>query len=310
MTRNRKVNMAISLLIAICGWIYVMYNVDPTTTRTFKDVPVTFTHEDVLTSQGIALKSVNNSKITVTVEGKRSSISKMSTDDIQAIADLSEAGKGENTIDLSIKIPSKVSVVSESEASITVNVESIDTKMVPSRVEYKAETSSDTEPILDENSSEMFYVSGAKSLVSKVKYVRIPVEEAKLSTESKTFNVSLEAVDNKGDVLSHVTVRPAKTSVTVSKGVTKEVTLKVKVKNPESDDYKRIFQVPETVTIKGTQSAVEEVESVTTEEVDLSDVTGAGTIPLQCILPDGVQLANDSLDLKLTVNVTKKSQKQ
>ena len=308
MTRNNKVNIALSLLIAICGWIYVMYNVDPTTTRTFKDVPVTFTHEDVLTGQGIALKSTNNSKITVTVEGKRSSINKMSADDVQAVADLSEAGKGENTIDLSIKIPSKISVVSESESSITVNVESLDTKEVPARVEYKTESSSDTEPILDGNSKEMFIVSGAKSLVSKVKYVRIPVEEAKLSTTSKTFNVSLEAVDNKGDVLSHVTVRPAKTSVTVSKGVTKEVTLKVKVKNPDDENYKRIYQVPDTVTIKGTQSAVDEVESITTEEIDLSEVTSAGTIPIECILPDGVQLANDSLDLKLTVNVTKKSE--
>ena len=308
MTRNNKVNIALSLLIAICGWIYVMYNVDPTTTRTFKDVPVTFTHEDVLTSQGIALKSTNNSKITVTVEGKRSSINKMSADDVQAVADLSEAGKGENTIDLSIKIPSKISVVSESESSITVNVESLDTKEVPARVEYKTESSSDSEPILDENSKEMFIVSGAKSLVSKVKYVRIPVEEAKLSTTSKTFNVSLEAVDNKGDVLSHVTVRPAKTSVTVSKGVTKEVTLKVKVKNPDDENYKRIYQVPDTVTIKGTQSAVDEVESITTEEIDLSEITSAGTIPIECILPDGVQLANDSLELKLTVNVTKKSE--
>ncbi len=308
MTRNNKVNIALSLLIAICGWIYVMYNVDPTTTRTFKDVPVTFTHEDVLTSQGIALKSTNNSKITVTVEGKRSSINKMSADDVQAVADLSEAGKGENTIDLTIKIPSKISVVSESESSITVNVESLDTKEVPARVEYKTESSSDSEPILDENSKEMFIVSGAKSLVSKVKYVRIPVEEAKLSTTSKTFNVSLEAVDNKGDVLSHVTVRPAKTSVTVSKGVTKEVTLKVKVKNPDDENYKRIYQVPDTVTIKGTQSAVDEIESITTEEIDLSEITSAGTIPIECILPDGVQLANDSLELKLTVNVTKKSE--
>ncbi len=308
MTRNNKVNIALSLLIAICGWIYVMYNVDPTTTRTFKDVPVTFTHEDVLTSQGIALKSTNNSKITVTVEGKRSSINKMSADDVQAVADLSEAGKGENTIDLTIKIPSKISVVSESESSITVNVESLDTKEVPTRVEYKTESSSDSEPILDENSKEMFIVSGAKSLVSKVKYVRIPVEEAKLSTTSKTFNVSLEAVDNKGDVLSHVTVRPAKTSVTVSKGVTKEVTLKVKVKNPDDENYKRIYQVPDTVTIKGTQSAVDEIESITTEEIDLSEITSAGTIPIECILPDGVQLANDSLELKLTVNVTKKSE--
>ena len=308
MTRNNKVNIALSLLIAICGWIYVMYNVDPTTTRTFKDVPVTFTHEDVLTSQGIALKSTNNSKITVTVEGKRSSINKMSADDVQAVADLSEAGKGENTIDLTIKIPSKISVVSESESSITVNVESLDTKEVPTRVEYKTESSSDSEPILDENSKEMFIVSGAKSLVSKVKYVRIPVEEAKLSTTSKTFNVSLEAVDNKGDVLSHVTVRPAKTSVTVSKGVTKEVTLKVKVKNPDDENYKRIYQVPDTVTIKGTQSAVDEIESITTEEIDLSEITSAGTIPIECILPNGVQLANDSLELKLTVNVTKKSE--
>ena len=61
MENNRKINIILSLIIAFCGWLYVMYNVDPTTTRTFRNVSITYSNEKDLEAKGIALKSATRS---------------------------------------------------------------------------------------------------------------------------------------------------------------------------------------------------------------------------------------------------------
>lgn len=305
MENNRKVNVILSLVIAFCGWLYVMYNVDPTTTRVYKDIPITYSHEKVMEENGIAIRSTNRKTIEVHVQGRRSALNKIKDGDITARGNLSDVGKGENTVHLTVHTPSKVSVVSQSETSVTVNTEEIVTRSVPGRTEYAEETSGTTEPIAQAVSNDSFEVSGAKSLVKSVKYVRIPVEEAKLSSKARTYSVSVVPIDSKGDEIAHLNVSPGRASVTAVKGQTKTVALKAKVTNPDNDDYLRTYELPDTVVIKGSQKAVAKVDSITTENIDLSDVTESGRIDVSCVLPEGITLANDSLDLAMTVNVTK-----
>lgn len=310
MENNRKVNVILSLVIAFCGWLYVMYNVDPTTTRVYKDVPITYSHEKALEANEIAIRSTNRKTIEVHVQGRRSVLNKIKEGDITARGNLSDVGKGENTVHLTVHTPSKVSVVSQSESSVTVNTEEVETRSVTGRTEYAVETNGTTEPIATAVSSDSFEVSGAKSLVKSVKYVRIPVEEAKLSTKARTYSVSVVPIDSKGDEISHLKVSPGRASVTAVKGQTKTVTLKTQVTNPDNDDYLRTYELPDSVVIKGSQKAVAKVDSITTENVDLRNVTESGRISVSCVLPEGITLANDSLDLAMTVNVTKYQTKQ
>ena len=305
MENNRKVNVILSLVIAFCGWLYVMYNVDPTTTRVYKDVPITYSHEKTMETKGIAIRSTNRKTIEVHVQGRRSVLNKMKEGDITARGNLSDVGKGENTVHLTVHTPSKVSVVSQSETSVTVNTEEIETRSVTGRTEYAVETSGTTEPIAKATSNDYFEVSGAKSLVKSVKYVRLPVEEAKLSTKARTYSVSVVPIDSKGDEISHLKVTPGRASVTVVKGQTKTVSLKAHVTNPDNNTYLRTYELPDSVVIKGSQKVVDKMDSVTTENIDLSNVTESGRIDVNCVLPEGITLANDSLDLAMTVNVTK-----
>ena len=79
MENNRKINIILSLIIAFCGWLYVMYNVDPTTTRTFRNVSITYSNEKDLEAKGIALKSADKKSVEIEVEGHRSELNKMMT---------------------------------------------------------------------------------------------------------------------------------------------------------------------------------------------------------------------------------------
>ena len=103
MENNRKINIILSLIIAFCGWLYVMYNVDPTTTRTFRNVSITYSNEKDLEAKGIALKSADKKSVEIEVEGHRSELNKMDDSDIKVRADLSDAGKGENTLSLHVR---------------------------------------------------------------------------------------------------------------------------------------------------------------------------------------------------------------
>ena len=255
-------------------------------------------------AKGIALKSADKKSVEIEVEGHRSEVNKMNDSDIKVRADLSDAGKGENTLQLHIKTPSKVNIVSKSDETVTVNTETMDTRSVPGRVEYSTESVSNTEPIVEEQSSDYFSVTGAKSKVKEVEYVRIPVEEQKLTGKTHTYSVSVIPVDRSGDEVTHVKVNPTKASVAVFKGSTKSVPLNIDVNNPENDEYLRTYSAPKKIEIKGKKEVLEKISSVSAEPADLEKMTESGRLALKYKLPEGVFVANSSLNLGITVNVT------
>ena len=223
---------------------------------------------------------------------------------------MSDAGKGENTLSLHVQTPSKVNIVSKSDDTVTVNTETMDTRSVRGRAEYRAESTSGTEPIVTEQSTDYFSVTGAKSKVKEVEYVRIPVEEQKLTGKAHTYSVSVIPVDRSGDEVTHVKVNPSKASVAVYKGSTKSVPLKIDVNNPENDEYLRTYSAPKKIEIKGKKEVIEKVKSISAEPADLEKMTESGRLELKYRLPEGVFVANSSLNLGITVNVTKYQTKE
>ena len=172
------------------------------------------------------------------------------------------------------------------------------------------ESTSGTEPIVEEQSSDYFSVIGAKSKVKEVEYVRIPVEEQKLTGKTHTYSVSVIPVDRSGDEVTHVKVNPTKASVAVFKGSTKSVPLNIEVNNPENDEYLRTYSAPKKIEIKGKKEVLEKVKSVSAEPANLERMTESGRLALKYKLPEGVFVANSSLNLGITVNVTEYQTKE
>ena len=78
MKKSKLITMAISLLAAICLWIYVVTVVNPEGTTTISNIPVTFSGAEVLREdQGLVLSGDYQDMVTVSVTGKNSDMKKL-----------------------------------------------------------------------------------------------------------------------------------------------------------------------------------------------------------------------------------------
>ncbi len=67
--------------------------------------------------------------------------------------------------------------------------------------------------------------------------------------------------------------------------------------------------MPKTITIKGKSSDLENIESIKTQEVDITEITEDTTIDLVPILPDKIQISDNSSSLVLIVKIQALSSK-
>ena len=137
--RGRKfLNIIIAIVVAIGGWIYVVYNNDPMTEVRYKDIPISFVGEHDLANRGLGISQISTETIDVTLKQKRIETSQITADDITVIADVSDAAEGENGISLQISGPSGTQVAEAERRAISVDVEESDTveKQIYSRRQF------------------------------------------------------------------------------------------------------------------------------------------------------------------------------
>lgn len=76
-----------SIIIAILLWLTITNIDDPTVTETYKNIPVTITHDEVISSRGYGYTVENGETTTVKVKGRRSLVESIKTEDFTACAD-------------------------------------------------------------------------------------------------------------------------------------------------------------------------------------------------------------------------------
>ena len=83
----------ISVLIAMCIWIYISLVMDPAIEVTVRDLPIQFVGQESLNNRGLAVISESATTVTVKVKGSRK---KMGNNDMKTIivkADVSNIDK-------------------------------------------------------------------------------------------------------------------------------------------------------------------------------------------------------------------------
>lgn len=309
MLNNKKFNIVLSIIIAIGLWAYVIGETNPTDTKTFRDIPITLIHAEALEDSDLAVLETSADTMSVTLSGTRSNVNKISEKDIVATVDLADAAKGRNELKIYVRVPEKVEIEETSINKLTVVVEGKKSKEVDIDVEYLGNFENEEEPITVEMSRESVVVSGPASLVNKVTSVRADVAEGKVTDTLKTIKSKLTPVDKTGAEVKKVELSAKSVSVTAELARTKTVPLQVPITDDSSDTLSKQTTVPKTITIKGKSSDLEDVNSITTEEIDITDVTENTSINLVPILPDNIQVSEQSNSLVLVVKVQALSSK-
>ena len=304
MLENKKLNMIISLLIAIGLWAFVIGEVNPEATRSYRDVPINFLNQEVLTSQNMAVYSVSQKTINVTLNGTRSEINKIDTKDIVATVDLSDAALGDNFLRVDLKVPSKVEIESQSINKVTVNVERREGKEIPIIVSYEGTFNGEEEPITVAQSFDTVIVYGAETTVAQVAAAKAAVAENAVTAEPQELQAALTAVNSMGQRIYNVSLSKDEVTITSELAKLKRVPLYVPIEGETSGGIERTVTTPEEIILKGKTADLDAIESITAETIYLDDVIASTVIPVTPVLPEGVELSAENGTLEAVIQVT------
>ena len=303
MLNSRKSKIIISLVVAIALWVYVVGEMDPQIKKTFRSVPIKYVNEQALAEKGMAVSSLGKDQMSVTLSGKRSLFTRMDSEDLSAEVDLSNAAVGTNELSVELNVPSGLESTHQSVSKVVVKVERRISQKKQIRVSYLGNYASGEEPTTLSISPSSVTVSGAKSLVRKVSYIRATVQKSRLSGKAASVTASLMPVDSSGYEVKDVVLSQKTVHIRTALYKTKSVKLNVSVKDSSDDSGNRTYDAPDRVTIKGPQSKLADIDEIKSKPIDISDIHKDTTVKIEPILPDGVELASDSGNLTMSVNV-------
>ena len=303
MLNSRTARIVIALLAAILIWGYVVGEVNPAKTKTIRNIPVTYTYEETLNERGLAVSQIEDEFINIEISGARAIIGDINPNDISATINVASAQKGDNDMSISIRVPSGITVNKQSEIRTIVTVENLTQKAVNVEIGYMGEFAEGDQGHTVNMSASQVIVSGAESLVDSVKLARGSIDATQVGESLTAIPCQLEAVAEGGDVISGVRLSQRNISVTAVIAREKTVKANVAIKDTPSEEYIRTVEVPEEVTIYGAASALEDIDEVTSKEIDISDILKNTEIKLEFILPKDVEVFGEDVPTaKVTVD--------
>lgn len=302
MLQNKNFTKLLSLVLAISLWIYVVTVENPPTKIKIPNVPIQIVNAESLNQRGLAINSDENYFMDIVIEGTRSNVLKISSNDIIAKADVFGYGVGENYIPVTVTVPDTVSVADQKTTRLAVNIEELVSVYKPINVVFDGAVSSKYEATVLNITPKEVEVKGAKSKVADVNSVNATIDVSTLTDKTKVFQTGLSTLNENGETVKNVKLSSDTANIEAAVYQTKEVPLDVEVSGEVSKAYQVTgMNVPKKVKIKGLKENLQKVERVTAQAIDITDVTATTEIPISVDLPKGIMLANSSKDISVSI---------
>lgn len=302
--RISRINIALSILLAFGAWLYVVMEVSPTITRTYNDIPIVCDGLDSLADEGLGVKSLSDEELKIKVRINRTEALEIHSEDFKAVADVRNSIKGSNAVEVRVIAPSGASVIEQSVETVNARVTSSLNRDVPVAAGFKASSDDSSEPEIVSIDSPKVSVIGAASEARKVAYAVVYVnsitpDTAGKSDFTKNYVGKPVAVDSNGEIIPNIVIRPETVDIRYKASSVKMAALDIDV---EGDSSKLKYELPASVSIKGASADISSVNTVKAK-LNLKDVSVSGTVYLEYELPEGVTIANKSLNQEIYVKV-------
>ncbi len=282
------------LLVAFGIWAYVTSTEAEEYEYQFTGILVDLEGVGALMSESnLSPISGEGNVITVTVKGSRREISKYSAEDIVAYVDLSAiTTANRHNLDVHIDLPGNIQLVSAEPARISVFVDEIVEKQIPTKIDllYSVENNITVLPaeIDDEDVvGGMITVTGPKTVIDYIDYALIKKDLGKISTGVK-FNSQFSLVDKAGDTVTNPYVKTDVEELSVNVKVTAEKMVPIHAtytKDPnDPNEYSIVWKydgtVIDTVKIVGDPMVISGYEAITIEINNVSNINnGSAAMP-------------------------------
>lgn len=224
----------------------------------------------------------------------------------EAYVDLTDLDTGTHTVKLHYENVSDNLQVYMQPASIEVTIQEKASQQFNVNVGYTNEDQMAAGFQVDSSTVEPQTVSivSTQEVIDQIASVRAYVDLTDIDADINSREAPVKVYDAQGNELS-VNVQPETVEVSVQvSNPSKTVPVEVKTKGQAPNDVSVASLTPEKqeVTIYAPQDTLDGIDSVSTEEIDLSKVTENQTIDADLQLPDNVRSASDeqvSVDIEL-----------
>jgi YbbR domain-containing protein len=298
----------LSLFLAVIFWAMVINIDDPVTSRQFTNVPVKIINENAVSTLDKVYEVIQGETVDITVTGRKSLVDNVTTNDLQATADLSQLSlvNSVNIYTECTKYPSLNCSLGKVQ-TLRVSLENMKTvQFVP--VIQQVGTVADGYYAVDATSKpNIIKVIGAKTQVQKVAEVRLEVD---VSNAKKDFTTVAEpkVYDANGEELDKdkykFSVTQARVEVDVRKTKTIPVTLDVTGDVNYGYECTSIEYEPKKIVIAGRQKQLDQIDELVIP-IDLTGWNKGGetSADVASFLPEKVTVssANPTISIQLEI---------
>ena len=304
-----------SVVVAFMFWVVIINVTDPTTSKTFQDIPVKLLNESVITSANQVYEVEEGDRVDVTVKGKRSFVESLNENDFSATADFTELSKV-NAVRINVELnkqPNSGYELDWDNAVLKVALEKRITQKFKVEVEHQGDLSENY--VLGEmvTKPNIVEVSCGESKFRKIDHVGVMVT---LNGQSEDFEAKCSPVlyDEDNEPLDDTNVTFSNNSIRVLTEVrqTKEIPIFVTTTGKPAAGY-HMLQMdykPEKVRVSGTGNALDKLESIKIQvNIDGEKKDVEKEISLADYIPEGVQLEEDISTISVRCEIEKEGER-
>ena len=305
----------LSVALAILAWVIILGFLDPTSTRTIPNVPITITNDDIFSEAGKSYTVDGRLYTSVKVTGPNSIVRNLTAGDFTATADLAQM------YDVTGQVPISLTCTARGASSITYSLVTASLKIkiedvLTKRFEVQIDTSGDLADgyLIGSVKANPAYITvqAPESVIERIAEARVSIELKDLTDNTvftctpvfySTVGAELDLSTARETVVSHDEVQ-VEVEILTMKTVPVVINVGGKDEVAQGYRYTGAQQSVSAVNVSGLRSRLAVLTSVTIPETDLS-VAGASRdltieIALSQYLPEGIELV-DGEETVLTV---------
>ena len=229
------------------------------------------------------------------VEGRRNTITKMKNSEIKAFVDVKSIKVDSETLPIELSLPQGVNVTDQSDETLLVKTETVDTVKFPIRIMKVGDLPDNVEVDSIKLDPQEITVSGAKTYLNSIDYASVKIDQSNIDKDiNLDLPINLSLKDDAAK--SFLTKSSESCKVIIDVLLKKDVEIKPVVTNiPNGLNVAKITFSRPTVKIKGQDDIIKSHSHVTTKPIDLTDFKeGENSVDITLDLPQSIVLAEGS----------------
>ncbi len=297
----------VSLVIACVLWIYISYEQKPQYETWIRGVKVVQTNlsQDFENGKLVIMEGATD-KIDIKIRGDRKDVSAVKPGNITAIIDmLGVNGEGDYSLPISVTIPfDGIEIVQKSPSHASMKVDKIVTAEKRINAEVKGVPAEGFVVGDYKLEPESVKLTGPESVINTISNAKTTIDlvEAESNPESM-FKVKLYDVNDNEIINSLITQNIEYVQVKDLLAETKMADVSVNIGSGINNAGKKVeYTILSSVKVQlsGDDEILKNIGSISTEEIDVSDISSETEVTAKLIIPEGVRLVNNAdADVKI-----------